>query len=65
MAAVDKRFQLQESGTALDGVEAAKDGVEQVTVVRMLLQVHQLLGQLFENFSSLNQEVLEDLFVGI
>ena len=56
-------IKLQEAGTALDGVEAAEDGIEQVHVVGPIFQLDQLLGQLLQNLSGLDQKVLENFFI--
>jgi hypothetical protein len=54
-----------EAGAALDGVKSAEDGIEQVHVVRTILELDQLLGQLLENLSRFHQKVLEDLFIRV
>ncbi|GAA16990.1 probable two-component sensor [Pseudomonas aeruginosa NCMG1179] len=65
MAAFHQRVQLEEAGTALDRMEPTENGIEQVHIVRPALQLDQLLGQLLENLAGLNQEVLEDFFIGV
>ncbi|MCY1347442.1 hypothetical protein D9M69_335490 [compost metagenome] len=64
VAALHQFVQLQEARPALDGVETAKDRIEQVGIVRPAFQLDQLLGQLLENLAGLYQEVLEDFFIG-
>ena len=65
VAAFHQRVQLEEAGTALDRMEPTENGIEQVHIVRPALQLDQLLGQLLENLAGLNQEVLEDFFIGV
>ena len=43
VAAIYQRFKLKEAGAAFNGVKATENGVEQITVVRMLLKIYQLL----------------------
>ena len=43
VAAIHQRFELKEAGAAFNGVKATENGVEQITVVRMLLKIYQLL----------------------
>ena len=65
MAALDQGMELQETGTALYGMEATENGVQQIHVIRAAFQLDQLFGQLFENLAGLYQEILEDLFIGV
>ena len=65
VTAVHQRVKLQKTGAALNGVEATEDGIEQITVFRVLFQVHQLFGEQFQDLPGLHQEVLENLFVCI
>ncbi|MNO90405.1 hypothetical protein D3C76_819160 [compost metagenome] len=46
VAAVHQRIQLEETRAALDGMETAENGVEQIHVVRPAFQLDQLFGQL-------------------
>lgn len=62
---VDQGFKLQEARTALNCVETPEDGIQEIAVVRVLLEIDQLLGQLFQYFTGLYQKILENLFVSI
>jgi hypothetical protein len=45
-------------------VKTAKNGIEQIRIIRTAFQLDQLLGQLLENFAGLNQKILKDFFIG-
>ncbi len=65
MAAGYQGIELQEPSTTFDGMETAKNGIEQFLVFGTVLQLNQLLRQKFENFTCLDQKVLENLFIRI
>ncbi len=64
MAALHQLIELQKAGTAFYRVKPSENRIEQVHIVRAAFQLHQLLGQLLENFAGLYQEILEDFFIG-
>ncbi len=63
MAEADQAIETEKAGAALDGVEAAKHGVQQLLVVRALFEIDQLFIQFFEDLSGLHQKVLQQFFV--
>ena len=65
VAAVNQCLQLKEACAPFHGMEATENGVQQIAVIGMLLQIHQLLRQLFEYLAGFYQEVLQDLFISI
>ncbi len=58
VAELHQRCQTDKAGTALDGVEAAEDGVEQIGIIGALFELDQLLLQLLQDLAGLDQEVL-------
>ncbi len=61
MTDLDQRRDTQKPRAAFDRMEAPKDGVEQLGVVRHTFQVDQLLAELVEDFRRLHQKVLQNL----
>ena len=64
VAAFNQLVELEKPSTTFDGMKPAKNGVEQIHVVRAAFKLYQLLGQKFKNLAGLYQEVLEDFFIG-
>ena len=57
------RLQREETGAALDRVESAEHGVEQLAVARGSLQRDQLLAEPLQQLAGLDQEILAQLEV--
>ncbi len=64
VTALHQLVELEEAGAPFYSVKTAKNGIEQIRVIRAAFQLDQLLGQLLKNLAGLNQEILKDLFIG-
>jgi hypothetical protein len=58
-------FNTEEASATLDCVKTSKYSVQEVEITRLLFQIDQLLAQLLEYLSCLNQEILQDLVIDI
>src|SRR5690606_17891009 len=65
MADRHHRREVEEAGTALDGVEAAEYRIEAFAVGRAALQRDHLFAQLVEDLARLDQEVRADIVAGV
>ncbi len=63
VADVHQFGQREKTGAALDGMEAAKYGIQQILVIGSLFQVDQLFRQLFQYFGCFDQKVLQYVFI--
>ncbi len=58
---IHQRLQMQKARSALDGVEATEDRIQQFTVLRALLKLHQLIAKTLSDLAGLDQEVVGDV----
>ena len=56
---------VEEAGTAFNRMETTENGIKQVWIFRRLLKIHQLLIELFENFTALYKKVLKNLIIQV
>ena len=64
VAQLDERGRLEKSASALDGVEAAEDLVQQLTVIGPAFQLDELHVDAVEHFARLGQKIVQQVLVG-
>ena len=58
---LDHGFDIEKTGTTLDGMETTENGIEQVAVRWAVFQLHQLLSKRFQDFPGLDQKILKNV----
>jgi hypothetical protein len=65
VADFNQTVEAEKAGAALNGVEAAENGIQQVNIFGTLLELDQFFIQPFKYLACFDQKVLQNLIVGV